>query len=39
MIDQEGLQGRVKLAGAIPHEQARDFLVGGGRSGTLCTAR
>jgi hypothetical protein len=28
MINQEGLQSRVKLAGAIPHEQARDFLVG-----------
>eukprot|EP00775_Hariotina_reticulata_P007529 gene7529-7739_t len=29
MIRQEGLQGRVRLAGAIPHEQARDFLLQG----------
>jgi hypothetical protein len=27
MITQEGLAGRVKLAGAIPHERAREFLV------------
>lgn len=35
MINQEGLQGRVRLAGAIPHEQARDFLVGGFNSGAV----
>lgn len=28
MISTEGLEGRVSLAGAIPHERARDFLVG-----------
>ena len=28
MITTEGLEGRVALAGAIPHERARDFLVG-----------
>lgn len=27
MISTEGLEGRVTLAGAIPHERARDFLV------------
>lgn len=27
MIAQEGLAGRVQLAGAIPHEKAREFLV------------
>lgn len=27
MITSEGLQDRVRLAGAIPHERARDFLV------------
>jgi hypothetical protein len=27
MVAQEGLAGRVKLAGAIPHERAREFLV------------
>lgn len=27
MISSEGLEGRVQLTGAIPHERARDFLV------------
>lgn len=27
MISTEGLEGRVQLTGAIPHERARDFLV------------
>ncbi|KAF6266378.1 glycosyl transferase [Scenedesmus sp. NREL 46B-D3] len=29
MVAQEGLAGRVKLAGAIPHERAREFLLQG----------
>ncbi|WIA35689.1 hypothetical protein OEZ86_004095 [Tetradesmus obliquus] len=29
MINQEGLAGRVALAGAIPHERAREFLLQG----------
>lgn len=29
MIASEGLQDRVRLAGAIPHERARDFLLQG----------
>lgn len=28
MVSSEGLEGRVTLAGAIPHERARDFMVG-----------
>lgn len=28
MVTTEGLEDRVTLAGAIPHERARDFLVG-----------
>jgi hypothetical protein len=27
MIESEGLQERVQLVGAVPHEQAREFLV------------
>jgi phosphatidylinositol glycan class A protein len=29
MVAQEGLRGRVALAGAVPHEAARDFLLRG----------
>jgi hypothetical protein len=35
MISTEGLEGRVTLAGAIPHERARDFLVGVTTHGSL----
>ena len=27
MIAEEGLQGRVEMVGAVPHEKARDLLV------------